>query len=202
METSESRISFVQCPPDKSVLARLGIFVSESAHQLVGEPRVFGVIPDIVNVQNVNDKTVFIEFADGTKEVAVLKDGDIFNLETGILICLTKKILSMISNGEPTGSSLYNKLVKYALTKVDATKKQRQAEAERAKQKRIRQHEARQEAKRKANAEREEKIKIQVEAYKRAVNEISNGLAEDFKKDLNDSLDKVLANLKEKGFAQ
>ena len=159
------------------------------------------MIPDIVNVQNVNDKTVFIEFADGTKEVAVLKDGDIFNLETGILICLTKKILSMISNGEPTGSSLYNKLVKYALTKVDATKKQRQAEAEKAKQKRIRQHEARQEAKRKANAEREEKIKIQVEAYKRAVNEISHDLTEDFTKDLNDSLDKVLANLKEKGFA-
>ena len=198
METSESSISFVQCPHDKSVLARLGIFVSESAHQLVGEPRVFGVIPDIVNVQNVNDKTVFIEFADGTKEVAVLKDGDIFNLETGILICLTKKILSMISNGEPTGSSLYNKLVKYALTKVDATKKQRQVEAERAKQKRIRQHEARQEAKRKANAEREEKIRIQVEAYKRAIKEISD----DCTKDLNNSLDDALANLKEKGFAQ
>lgn len=202
METSESSIGFTQCPHARSVLAELGIFVSESAHQLVGEPRVFGVIPDIVNVQNVNDKTVFIEFADGTKEVAVLKDGDIFNLETGILICLTKKILSMISNGEPTGSSLYNKLVKYALTKVDATKKQRQAEAEKAKQKRIRQHEARQEAKRKANAEREEKIRIQVEAYKRAVNEISHDLTEDFTKDLNDSLDKVLANLREKGFAQ
>lgn len=197
MET-ESSISFVQCPPDKSVLERLGIFVSESAHQLVGEPRVFGVIPDIVNVQNVNDKTVFIEFADGTKEVAVLKDGDIFNLETGILICLTKKILSMISNGEPTGSSLYNKLVKYALTKVDATKKQRQAEAERAKQKRIRQHEARQEAKRKANAEREEKIRIQVEAYKRAIKEISD----DFTKDSNNSLDDALVNLRKNGFMQ
>ena len=197
MET-ESSIGFIHCTPDKSVLARLGIFVSESAHQLVGEPRVFGVIPDIVNVQNVNDKTVFIEFADGTKEVAVLKDGDIFNLETGILICLTKKILSMISNGEPTGSSLYNKLVKYALTKVDATKKQRQAEAEKAKQKRIRQHEARQEAKRKANAEREEKIRIQAEAYKRAIKEISN----DCMKDSNNSLDDALVNLEEKGFAQ
>lgn len=198
METSESSIGFINCTPDKSVLARLGIFVSESAHQLVGEPRVFGVIPDIVNVQNVNDKTVFIEFADGTKEVAVLKDGDIFNLETGILICLTKKILSMISNGEPTGSSLYNKLVKYALTKVDATKKQRQAEAEKAKQKRIRQHEARQEAKRKANAEREEKIRIQAEAYKRAIKEISD----DFTKDSNNSLDDALVNLRKNGFMQ
>ena len=120
------------------------------------------------------------------------KDGDTFNLETGILICLTKKIMSMISNGEPTGSSLYNKLVKYALTKVDATKKLRQAEAERAKQKRIRQHEARQEAKRKANAEREEKIRIQAEAYKRAIKEISD----DCMKDSNNSLDDALVNLK------
>lgn len=170
--------------------------------QVKAIPYMFGVIPDIVNVQNVNDKTVFIEFADDTKEVAVLKDGDTFNLETGILICLTKKLLSEFYKGDSTGSSIYNKLVKYALTKVDAKKKQRQAEAEKAKQKRIRQHEARQEEKRKANAEREEKIKIQVEAYKRAVNEISKGLAEDFKKDSNDSLDNVLADLRKKGFAQ
>lgn len=69
---------------------------------------------------------------------------------------------------------------------------------EKAKQKRIRQHEARQEAKRKANAEREEKIRIQVEAYKRAIKEISN----DFTKDSNNSLDDALVNLRKNGFMQ
>ena len=82
------------------------------------------IMPDIINVSNPNDTTVFVEFADGTKEIARLNDGDTFNLETGVLICIFKKILCEMGIG-CTGSSAYNKIIKYALTKLDATKKGR-----------------------------------------------------------------------------
>ena len=80
------------------------------------------IMPDIVNVSNPNDKTVFVEFADGTKEVAHLNDGDVFSLEVGVLICVVKKLLSEMDI-IGTGSSAYNKIIKYALGKLDATKK-------------------------------------------------------------------------------
>ena len=84
------------------------------------------LMPNIINVQQPNDRTVFVEFADGDKQVAHLNDGDVFNLETGILICIAKKLFEdMDIIG--TGSSVYNKVIKYALGKLDYTKKARQA---------------------------------------------------------------------------
>ncbi len=81
------------------------------------------IIDDIVNVSNPNPQTVFVEFADGTKEIARVEKGDTFCFETGIMICLMKKILSNLSNGRMSGSSLYNKLMDYAIGKIDAKRK-------------------------------------------------------------------------------
>ena len=132
-----------------------------------------GIMPDIVNVSNPNDKVVFVEFADGTKEVALLSNDDVFNLETGVLICITKKLLSDITEENGTGSSAYNKIVKYALTKVDAKKKQKEAELRREKEERLRISSAKQELRKLEIKQREDKIKIIVEAFKRATKEIS-----------------------------
>ena len=51
------------------------------------------VMPDIVNVEMPNDRTVFVQFADGTKEVAHASEEDEFNFQFGIAICLMKKLL-------------------------------------------------------------------------------------------------------------
>lgn len=89
------------------------------------------LLSDIVNVEQPNDRTVFVQFADGKKEVAVCSEGDVFNFETGVLICVFKKFLAEYfgdAYGGVSGSSLYNKLIKYAVSKKDATKKKREEE--------------------------------------------------------------------------
>lgn len=90
------------------------------------------IMPDIINVSNPNEKTVFVEFADNTKEVAQLNDGDVFSLEVGVLICIVKKMLSDVVMTE-NGSSAYNKIIKYALGKLDASKKKREEELKKGK---------------------------------------------------------------------
>ena len=132
------------------------------------------IMPDIINVQNPNKETVFVEFADGSKEVAHLNDGDVFNLETGILICIVKKILSDMDI-LCSGSSAYNKIIKYALTKVDAKKKAKEAEIEKYKAERRKVAQIKADQRRLENKKREARIKEMAEAYKMAFNEISNG---------------------------
>ena len=131
------------------------------------------IMPDIINVQNPNKETVFVEFADGSKEVAHLNDGDVFNLETGILICIVKKILSDMDI-LCSGSSAYNKIIKYALTKVDAKKKAKEAEIEKYKAERRKVAQIKRDQRRLENKKREARIKEMAEAYKMAFNEISN----------------------------
>lgn len=98
------------------------------------------IIDDIVNVSNPNPETVFVEFADGTKEIARVEKGDTFCFETGIMICLMKKILSNLSNGRMSGSSLYNKLMDYAIGKIDAKKKERDAAIKKEKEEKKKEH--------------------------------------------------------------
>lgn len=92
------------------------------------------LIPDIRNIKVVESKqksnkhnnagsitkTVIAEFVDGTTTKAVTAPDDVFSLETGIGICLTKRILDEL---DVSGHSVYNRLVEYAMTKVDADKK-------------------------------------------------------------------------------
>lgn len=89
------------------------------------------VISDIKDV-TVYNKTVLVTFADGTKTVAVLDSEDDFNLEQGISICITKKLLGK------EGSSVYNKLIKRAFKvkeqnekAVEDVKKAKEAEKRR-----------------------------------------------------------------------
>jgi len=130
------------------------------------------VIPEIEDVQSINDKVVIVKFADGTSEKAVLSENDTFSLEQGVSICITKKILNKVLKGA-SGTSAYNKLVDYGLKVYD--KKQKEIEeaiaakkaekdAEQRKIDRIRKKRAKHKAKL-----REEQIQIQAEAYRRAM---------------------------------
>lgn len=118
----------------------------------------------------VPDKVVEVTFADGTKEKAVCREPDVFSLETAIAICISKKIMG--------GSSIYNNAVKRGVKVYED--KIREAEKAKAEEERIAKKRAKRleykknkEVKRKAQ-EREEKIEIQKEAYKRAIEEMGN----------------------------
>ena len=65
------------------------------------------LIPNIVDVLVYNDKVVTVKFADNTEEKAVLNHEDNFSIEQGISVCIAKKLVG--------DSSVYNKLIDYAL---------------------------------------------------------------------------------------
>ena len=130
------------------------------------------VIPEIEDVQSINDKVVIVKFADGTTEKAVLSENDTFSLEQGVSICITKKILNKMLKGA-NSTSAYNKLVDYGLKVYDNKQKEikeaiaakkAEKEAEQKKIDRIRKKRAKHKAKL-----REEQIEIQAEAYRRAM---------------------------------
>ena len=130
-------------------------------------------MPNIINVSKPNDETVFVEFADGTKEVAHVnvKEGDTFSMETGVLICVFKKFLSLTDCVEVSGSSVYNKIMKYAMTKVDAKKKKREEETKKVKEIIAQINQAERRIK---NDKREDRINEMAEAIKRAFNDLNN----------------------------
>lgn len=120
------------------------------------------IMSDIKDVK-VCDHTVIVMFADGTKTKAVLDPEDKFNLEQGISICITKKLL-----GEG-GNAIYNKLISRALKinkqNEDAVKQAEEKKAERQRRKKA--AAARKEKRR--LKKREEQIAIQREAYIQAM---------------------------------
>lgn len=122
------------------------------------------IMPDIADV-NRYDNTVVVSFADGTKTSAVLDSEDKFNLEQGISICITKKLL-----GED-GHSVYNKLIRRALKVMKRNEKAAEAAAKKKEdEKRARELKKARSERRKAKS-REAKIEIQKEAYLRAMKE-------------------------------
>lgn len=126
------------------------------------------IMPDIKDVI-VYDNTVLVTFADGTKTVAVLDDEDAFNLEQGISICITKKLLGQ------DGSSVYNKLIKRAL-KVKKQNEKAVEQAEKAKKEaRKRQEIARIRHEKKQLKKREKEIETYKEAIIRAAKHLGLG---------------------------
>jgi hypothetical protein len=125
-------------------------------------------------------KIVFVDFTDGTSEKAILHPDDEFSLEQGISICITKKLLSMKTNGY--GHSAYNKIINrgvavYKRSVAAAEKAAKNQEAEEERITRLNAKIARKKAKRAAK-KREYEIELRKEAYVRAMKEI-NGNGED-----------------------
>lgn len=114
----------------------------------------------------VPNKVVEVTFADGKNEKAVCQEGDEFNLEHGVSICIMKHAI---------GSSTYNNAVNKAMKLYDKKlKKAAKDEEEKiALEKRIAKKKAKREARKalKLAQEREEIINIQKEAYLRAMKE-------------------------------
>lgn len=104
-----------------------------------------------------HDKVVQVIFADGTSEKAVCSENDTFSLETGITVCIAKKLLG--------GTKEYNKTIRNALKTMEQKEKNRKDLEERNKRIVLKQ-------KKEAEKRRERKIKLQEEAYYRAMKRI------------------------------
>lgn len=132
------------------------------------------IMPVIENVsvypdKDGKDKTVVIKFSDGTTERASTRHGDTFDLETGISLCVAKKLYTTLVNDEK--SSGFSKIVHKAVKiykngiKEEEARKKREAEEKLAEQ--------RKEAKRKKRAEkrRQRKVNLLKDAFVAAFNE-------------------------------
>lgn len=104
------------------------------------------LMPDIKSIKEIENggrKIIIMYFADGSKEKAVLDPDDSYSFEQGISICISKRIISAMTNGN--GSSIYNKLIKHtykvhaanlaAIEKEEKEKEERKAKEEARRQK-------------------------------------------------------------------
>ena len=133
------------------------------------------IIPAIESVSvhkdtNGEDKTVVVKFADDTTERASTRHGDKFDLETGISLCIAKKMYATLARtyGKSSGfSKIVHKAVKIYNNgiKEEEARKKREAEEKLAEQ--------RKEAKRKKRAEkrRQRKVNLLKDAFVAAFNE-------------------------------
>ena len=120
------------------------------------------VMSDIKDIQVYNN-VVIMTFADGTTTKAVLDAEDEFNLENGISICITKKLLGN------DGDSVYNKIIKRAFNVMKHKEEAAAAEYEKKMREKCRKEAALKRHNKKMLKKREEVIEIQKEAYLRAI---------------------------------
>lgn len=126
----------------------------------------FYILPEVTDVQIINNKVVILTFADGTTTKSVTDEADEFVLETGISICLMKRILMHFKGGN--GSGAYNKLIE-DVEKVYLKKIEAEEEAKREEERKLRRHEKLvAKRKRKVEAAKEEYINTLAEAIRRA----------------------------------
>ena len=69
---------------------------------------------NIVDYKVYNNKVVIVKFEDGTEEKATCMDGDNFDLETGVGVCVFKHLM---------GSSEYAKTIRTAMKQINAVDK-------------------------------------------------------------------------------
>ena len=110
---------------------------------------------------------VIVYFEDGTQTEAVCDKEDKFDLEIGISICLTKKLLRdrwEVNNATKT----YNRLIKNGVKKVKENKEAERLEKEAKEAKKIREAAKQRRRIRKAEKKKEREIEILAEAIRRS----------------------------------
>ncbi len=148
-------------PEVKSTMHHDGRHISITTYDNGFKKATKDLLPDIKDIITHNDRVVIVKFADGTQEKAVLYPDDKFTVEQGISICLAKKLMG--------GSSIYNKVIEYALDIVDEKDKaQKKKITDAAVAKENAAKAAKKRAERKAQ-KREEYIKTQAEIMARAM---------------------------------
>ena len=97
-----------------------------------------GIDPEVADVTTVNNKVTIVTFTNGTKEKAICREGDTFSIETGVTICIMKRMLRLMFEefGDQSGTNLYNNMLRKALKKKDAFKIEKEKAKEKEKRKR------------------------------------------------------------------
>lgn len=135
------------------------------------------LMPDIKNIEvkynGENNTVIFVTFADGKTEKAILDKEDEFSLEHGLLIIMFERLLN---DKGVDGKSVHNKLINHALKFYKKQEKEKENNArkeatEKEKRKKI-QEKAAAKKRKQAAAEKEYQIEIQKEAYIRAMKEM------------------------------
>ena len=125
----------------------------------------YTVVPVIEKIEIYNERVVKVTFKDGTFTKSICAENDIFDVDTGITICLLKKMLgknghkvynNMIRDAHKLMNEQENKKVEKQMAKEEARKKQKAVEMKK---------------KAKKLKEKEEQIDIQKQAFVRAMQE-------------------------------
>lgn len=130
-------------------------------------------VPDIKRINVDDGKSVAIYWKDDTVTRAEICGDDVFSLEQGVSICVSKKIAEKYF-GENAGSA-YNKLVEYAMKSLKKQIDKEAADKVRAEERKARIH--KKVSKRKERKEALEKAKrddflaLAIEAFKQALKE-------------------------------
>lgn len=111
-----------------------------------------------------------VMFDDGTVEKATTADGDEYNLEQGIQICLAKKAFSLI-NGN--GSNTFNDLVNSAVKLYNNKEKEKDRDKECEEQAKVAAKAKADKIEREKAKKREKRINEMAEAYARAMRMVS-----------------------------
>lgn len=123
--------------------------------------------PVITDIKTPNpEKVVIVEFSDGTKEKAICDDEDKFSLETGIEVCVLKKMLG--------GKKNYNKYISAAVDLYN--NKEKKAQLEKEEKERIARKREKEIARKKRRRERKiaEDIQLKKEAFLLAIKEFND----------------------------
>ena len=128
--------------------------VEPAVHKVAVEPTV----PEVADVEVYNDCVVKVTFADGTFEKAVCSTGDVFNIDTGITICVLKKMMGA------DGHKRYNKMMRRIHKTIVERVIGRMAEAQKREVEREKAQKAQAKKQAKAKAAREEQVGVLVEA--------------------------------------
>lgn len=118
-------------------------------------------VPEIVDVKTINNKVVIVTFIDGTQTKAVCDKDDTFNLEVGIGICITKRLMS---NDEQTGNSMFNKSIKNALKVMKRNEQLEQTRKEIAEEEKRVEEKIKRKKEKRAEKRRQKKIQMMADA--------------------------------------
>lgn len=80
---------------------------------------------EIKDVETHNNRVVLVRFSDGTFTKAVCSDNDIFDLDTGITVCVLKRLLTHDPKKKNDGAKKYYKILKSAHKIVEEKEKEK-----------------------------------------------------------------------------
>jgi len=123
--------------------------------------RVVHKVPEIIDVKVINKKVVIVTFIDGTQTKAVCDKDDTFNLEVGIGICITKRLMS---NDEQVGNSMFNKSIKDALKVMKRNEQLEKARKEFEEEEKRIEAKIRRKKEKRAEKRRQKKIQMMADA--------------------------------------